>query len=100
MGVTADEPVWKLTQRAESATEISDSSHSGIGAGAKRLRRVGLEGAEAAKIEGAKELSGPLGIDSQLSLGFEFLVGDERGGVTGALLDIRRGGRAEGIDKL
>lgn len=37
--------------------------------------------------------------DSQLGLGMGTLeVGDEIGGVTGALFDIRRGGRDEGID--
>lgn len=39
-------------------------------------------------------------IDSQLVFcmgGLELEVGDERGGVTGALLEIRRGGRDEGM---
>lgn len=100
MGAAGEGPVWKLTQHAELTTEISDSSHSGIGAGAKRRRRVGLDGAEAANIGGINELNEAVGIDSQLTLGFEFLVGDERGGVTGALLDIRRGGRAVGMARL
>lgn len=39
-----------------------------------------------------------LAINSQLGIGFGFFaVGDERGGVTGALLEIRRGGRDEGM---
>lgn len=37
-------------------------------------------------------------MDSQLGIGLGFLeVGDERGGVTGALFEIRRGGREEGM---
>lgn len=37
-------------------------------------------------------------MDSQLGIGLAFLeVGDERGGVTGALFEIRRGGRDEGM---
>jgi hypothetical protein len=39
-----------------------------------------------------------LAMDSQLGIGLAFLeVGDDRGGVTGALLEIRRGGRDEGM---
>lgn len=35
---------------------------------------------------------------SQIGIGFGFLdVGDESGGVTGALFEMRRGGRDEGI---
>lgn len=38
-------------------------------------------------------------MDSQLGIGFGFLeVGEERGGVTGQLLEIRSGGRDEGIE--
>jgi hypothetical protein len=39
-----------------------------------------------------------LAIKSQLGIGLGFLeVGDERGGVTGALFEIRRGGRDNGM---
>lgn len=39
-----------------------------------------------------------LAMDSQLGIGLGFLeVGDERGGVTGALLEIRRAGRDDGM---
>lgn len=39
-----------------------------------------------------------LAMDSQLGIGLAFLeVGDESGGVTGALFEIRRGGRDEGM---
>ena len=39
-----------------------------------------------------------LAIKSQLGIGLGFLeVGDERGGVTGALFEIRRGGRENGM---
>lgn len=76
----------------------SDSSHSGIGTGVKRRRRVGLDGAEAAKTGCRKESSDLLEIDSHCCLGFELLVGDDRGGVAGALLDMRRGGREEGME--
>jgi len=60
---------------------------------------VGLDGAEAAKSGCWKECNGNLERDSQIGLGgFEPRVGEERGGVTGALLDIRRGGRVEGME--
>jgi hypothetical protein len=37
-------------------------------------------------------------MDSQMGIGLAVLeVGDDRGGVTGALLEIRRGGRDEGM---
>lgn len=37
--------------------------------------------------------------DSQLNIGLEALeVGDDTGGVTGALFEIRRGGRDEGME--
>lgn len=82
--------------------DISDSSHSGMVAGAKCRRRVGLDGAEAAKRVRGNE-GGNLKRErgSQSGFRFELLVGEERGGVTGALLDIRRGGSELGIeDKL
>lgn len=63
--------------------------------GVKRRRRVGLDGAEAAKIGLMEEHNESLGIHSQRGFGFEFLVGEERGGVTGALLEIRKRGREE-----
>lgn len=79
--------------------EASDSSHSGIGVVATLWRRVGLDGAEAAKSGWRKELREPLERDSKSDFRFELLeVGDERGGVTGALLEILRGGRFAGID--
>lgn len=90
--------VWKLTHLPESTVEASDSSHSGMVAGAKRWRRVGLEGADAAKSGWRKAAIEPLVSDSQsgFSLG-PLEVGEDNGGVTGALLEIRRGGREEGI---
>lgn len=98
-GVARGAPVWKLTQRPESTVEASDSSHSGIVAGARWLRRVGLEGAETAKKGCRKEFKEPLDKDSQSGFLFDPLeVGEERGGVTGALLDIRRGGRDVGME--
>lgn len=59
---------------------------------------MGLDGAEAAKSGWWKECNGSLERDSQTGLGFEPRVGEERGGVTGALLDIRSGGREEGME--
>lgn len=44
-----------------------------------------------------KELREPLERDSKSAFRFE-LLGEERGGVTGALLDILRGGRFVGIE--
>lgn len=98
-GATEGAPVWKLTQRPESTVEASDSSHSGIVAGARWWRRVGLEGAEAAKRGWRKEFMQPLVRDSQSGFRFDPLeVGEERGGVTGALLEILRGGRFVGME--
>lgn len=79
--------------------DASDSSHSGIVAGVKWWRRVGLAGAEAAKRGWRNDCNDPLVRVSQSGFGFEPLeVGEERGGVTGALLEIRRGGREEDIE--
>lgn len=92
--------VWKLTHLPESTVEASDSSHSGIVAGGTRWRRVGLVGAEAAKSGWRKDCN-PL-MDSISQSGFRFVpreVGDERGGVTGALLEIRRGGNDDKLEK-
>lgn len=38
-----------------------------------------------------------LAIESQFGIGLGCFVGDDRGGVTGALFEIRRGGSDEGI---
>lgn len=79
--------------------DVSDSSHSGIVAGVRCCRRVGLDGAEAAKRGWRKDCKEALERASQSGLRFEPLeVGEERGGVTGALLDIRRGGRDVGME--
>lgn len=60
---------------------------------------MGLAGAEAAKRGWQNEFWEPLKRDSQSSFRFEPLeVGDERGGVTGALLDILRVGRFVGME--
>lgn len=79
---------------------MSDSLHSGIVAGVKRRHRVGLAGAEAAKngiLKGGIDCLA-MAMGSQLGFCLESLaVGDERGGVTGALFEIRRGGREEGM---
>ena len=81
--------------------EASDSSHSGIVAGVAWLRRVGLAGAEAAKCGWRNEFREPLERDSQSVFRFEPLeVGEESGGVTGALLDILRGGRFVGMEPM
>lgn len=77
--------------------EESDSSHSGIVAGVKRCARVGLAGAEAAKNGMFKADMDSLARASRLKVCIGSLVGEERGGVTGALLEIRRGGRVEGM---
>ena len=69
--------------------EASDSSHSGMVEVATWWRRVGLDGAEVAKRGWRRE--------SKSALRFE-LRGEERGGVTGALLDILRGGRLAGME--
>lgn len=88
-----------MTQHPDSTEAGLDSSHSGIVAGLECWRRVGLDGAEAAKSGCWKERNGILERDSQTGLGgFEPRVGEERGGVTGALFDIRRGGRVEGME--
>lgn len=88
------------THLPDSTLEASDSSHSGMVAGAKWLRRVGLEGADAAKRGWRRKEAEtePLDRDSQSGFRFGALdVGEERGGVTGALLEIRRGGREVGM---
>lgn len=52
---------------------------------------MGLAGAEAAKRGWGNGFNWPLEKDSQLAFRFEPLeVGEERGGVTGALLEMRR----------
>lgn len=74
-------------------------SHSGIVAGATHRFRVGLEGAEAAKKGKFKEESDCLARASQLKVCLGNLeVGDDVGGVTGALFEIRRGGRDKGME--
>lgn len=77
--------------------EASDSSHSGMVEVATWRRREGLDGAEVAKMGWRKELREPLERDSKSALRFE-LLGEERGGVTGALLEILRGGRFVGME--
>ncbi len=63
------------------------------------MRRVGLEGADTANRGCRKAFRDPFEKDSQSGFRFEPLeVGEERGGVTGALLDIRRGGRDVGFE--
>lgn len=60
---------------------------------------MGLAGAEAAKRGWRNGFNGPLENDSQSTFRFEPLeVGEERGGVTGALLEMRRAGRDEGME--
>lgn len=99
--VTGGATVWKQTQRPESTVDASDSSHSGIVAGVKCCRRVGLEGADTANRGWRKQFNEPFERDSQSAFGFEALeVGDERGGVTGALLEILRGGKFVGIEAM
>lgn len=80
--------------------EASDSSHSGIVAGVIYWRpRVGLAGAEAAKRGCRKDCRVALARESQSGFRFEPLdVGEERGGVTGALFDILSGGRDVGME--
>lgn len=93
--------VWKVTQRLQSTVDTSDSSHSGIVAGVKCWRRVGLEGADTAKRGWRNEFKVSFERDSQSAFRFGPLeVGDERGGVTGALLDILRGGKFVGIEAM
>lgn len=77
--------------------EASDSSHSGIVEVATWCRREGLDGAEVAKRGCRKALKEPLEKGSKSAFRFE-LLGEERGGVTGALLDILRGGRFVGME--
>lgn len=89
---------WKLTHLPESTVEASDSSHSGMVAGVNWWRRVGLEGADAAKRGWRKVAIDPLASDSQSGFCLGPLdVGEDRGGVTGALLEIRRRGRDDGM---
>lgn len=81
---------WKRVHWPESVVDASDSSHSGMVAGNLRRPRVGLDGAEAK--------SGMLlraEMDSMLKGSLGALVGEEMGGVTGALFDILRGGSKE-----
>lgn len=81
--------------------EASDSSHSGMVAGVRWWRRVGLAGADVAKKGWCKEVREPLQRDSQSGFRFEPLaVGEEIGGVTGALLEILRGGRFVGMEAM
>lgn len=62
-------------------------------------QRVGLEGADSANKGYLKEAMDSLAMESKLKTCFGALdVGDERRGVTGALFDIRRGGRLEAIE--
>lgn len=89
--------VWKFIHWPESMVDESDSSHSGMVAGVKRCPRVGLAGAEAAKKGMFKADMDSLAKVSRLKVCIGSLVGDERGGVTGALLEIRRGGSVEGM---
>lgn len=81
---------WKHVHWPESVVDVSDSSHSGMVAGNLWRPRAGLDGAEAK--------SGMLlraEMDSMLKGSLGALVGEEIGGVTGALFDILRGGREE-----
>lgn len=83
--------------------ETSDSSHSGIVGGVRFRRRVGLDGAEAAKIGWrVNELRDrhPFERDSQSGFLFELLLGEDNGGVTGALLEIFSLGRFAGMDAM
>ena len=62
---------------------------------------MGLDGAEVAKSGWRNAFREPLERDSQSALGLDPLeVGEERGGVTGALLDILRGGRFVGMEAI
>lgn len=90
--------VWKFIHWPESIVDESDSSHSGIVAGATRGPLVGLAGAEAAKKGIFKAFMDSLARASRLKICLGSLVGEERGGVTGALFDIRSGGRDEGME--
>jgi hypothetical protein len=83
--------IWKLIQRPESTVETSDSSHSGMVSGCSYLRpRVGLAGADRAKKGWRKGSTSQSGF---WILGGRDAVGDESGGVTGALLETRSAGR-------
>lgn len=86
-----------MAQRTESV-ETSDSSHSGIVAGLQCWRRVGLDGAEQVMKAWWEPKNVLLGRDSRKGFLFDPLVGEEMGGVTGALLDIRRGGNEDGTE--
>jgi hypothetical protein len=94
--VVAAPASWKLIHRPESTVEeTSDSSHSGMVSGCSRRRaRVGLAGAETAKKgwrNGSATTASPQSGLRTLAGGRA--VGDESGGVTGALLETRSGGR-------
>lgn len=60
--------------------------------------RVGLAGAEAAKKGMFKADMDCFARFSKVKVCFGTLVGEDRGGVTGALLEIRREGRDDGIE--
>lgn len=81
---------WKHVHWPESVVDASDSSHSGMVAGNLRRPRVGLDGAEA-----KSEMLLRAEMDSKLKGSLGTLVGEETGGVTGALFDILRGGSEE-----
>lgn len=100
-------PAGSLIHRPEEvespAVETSDSSHSGIERQRDR-RFVGLEGADAAKNgklgwrgKPAKEAAAAAAA-SQSGFALEEEVGEDRGGVTGAELEMRRGGRLDGME--
>ena len=83
--------IWKLIHRPESTVETSDSSHSGIVSGCSSWRpRVGLAGADTTKNGCRKGSTSQSGFRT---LGGRDAVGDESGGITGALLETRSGGR-------
>lgn len=68
-------------------------------AGVRLRRRPGLDGADAAKSAWLLQLKEALENNSQSAFRLEPLeVGEDRGGVTGALLEIRRGGREAGME--
>jgi hypothetical protein len=93
-GAVVAAATWKLIQRPESTVETSDSSHSGMLSGCSRRRaRVGLAGAETTKngLSTTAAASQVSGLRTLAGGGRD--VGDETGGVTGALLETRSGGR-------